>query len=59
MGEPITMPVGKPTLGRVMNLLGEPVDGKGPVADDERLPIHRLPPPFLAKLQAAAQRGDA
>ncbi len=47
MGESITMPVGKPTLGRVMNLLGEPVDGKGPVNDDVRLPIHRQPPTFL------------
>ena len=49
MGESITMPVGKPTLGRVMNLLGEPVDGKGPVNDDVRLPIHRQPPTFLAQ----------
>ncbi len=46
---PITMPVGKPTLGRVMNLLGEAVDGKGPVQAEERLPIHRQPPPFLAQ----------
>jgi len=47
MGQPITMPVGRPTLGRVMNLLGVPVDGKGPVKSDEWLPIHRQPPPFL------------
>jgi len=47
MGQPITMPVGRPTLGRVMNLLGVPVDGKGPVTSDEWLPIHRQPPPFL------------
>jgi F-type H+-transporting ATPase subunit beta len=49
MGEPITMPVGKPTLGRVMNLLGEPVDGKGMINDEVRLPIHRQPPSFLAQ----------
>jgi len=49
LGQPITMPVGKPTLGRVMNLLGNAVDGKGPVNSDLRLPIHRQPPPFLAQ----------
>ncbi len=46
-GESITVPVGKPTLGRVMNLLGVPVDGKGPVDSGTRLPIHRQPPLFL------------
>ena len=49
LGQPISMPVGKPTLGRVMNLLGDAVDGKGPVSSDVRLPIHRQPPPFLAQ----------
>ena len=49
LGQPITMPVGKATLGRVMNLLGVAVDGKGPVNAEERLPIHRQPPPFLAQ----------
>ena len=47
VGDSITVPVGKPTLGRVMNLLGEPVDGKGPVVSENHLPIHRQPPPFL------------
>ena len=47
MGEAITVPVGKPTLGRVMNLLGNPVDGKGEVNALDHLPIHRQPPPFL------------
>ena len=47
IGDSITVPVGKPTLGRVMNLLGEPVDGKGPVISEDHLPIHRQPPPFL------------
>ena len=46
MGESIVMPVGKPTLGRVMNLLGMPVDGKGPINSGTHLPIHRQPPLF-------------
>ena len=49
LGQPIAMPVGKATLGRVMNLLGEPVDGKGPLNNEESLPIHRQPPPFLSQ----------
>ncbi len=44
LGGPITVPVGRTTLGRVLNVLGEPVDGKGPVEADQRLPIHRDPP---------------
>jgi F-type H+-transporting ATPase subunit beta len=43
-GAPLTVPVGKGTLGRVFNLLGEPVDGLGEVVADERWPIHRDPP---------------
>ncbi len=46
MGEMITMPVGDATLGRILNVLGEPVDEAGPVETDKRLPIHRLPPLF-------------
>ena len=42
----MTVPVGKATLGRVFNLLGEPIDGRGPVDADERWPIHRDPPPL-------------
>src|SRR5271168_4644415 len=45
-GKPVTVPVGKETLGRVFNLLGEPIDGRGPVAADEYRPIHAEPPPF-------------
>jgi F-type H+/Na+-transporting ATPase subunit beta len=41
---PITVPVGKPVLGRIMNVLGEPIDGKGPIGDAPMLPIHRIPP---------------
>ncbi len=45
-GGPVTVPVGKETLGRVFNLLGDPIDGRGPVHTAERWPIHRDPPPF-------------
>jgi len=45
-GGPITVPVGVVTLGRVFNVLGEPIDEKGPVAVTERLPIHRPAPAF-------------
>src|SRR3989454_6290335 len=44
-GAPITIPVGKSTLGRMMNVIGEPIDGKGAIKSDARLPIHRLAPP--------------
>ena len=43
-GEPVKVPVGKATLGRVFNITGEPVDGRGPVDADEYWPIHRNPP---------------
>jgi F-type H+-transporting ATPase subunit beta len=46
LGEPISVPVGRKTLGRVLGVLGEPVDGKGPVETDERKPIHRMAPPL-------------
>ncbi len=46
MGEPITVPVGEKTLGRIMNVIGEPVDQKGPIGAAERLPIHRESPEF-------------
>ena len=46
LGGPITVPVGKGTLGRVLNVIGEPVDKLGPVKSDKRLPIHRAAPRF-------------
>ena len=46
-GGSVTVPVGKGTLGRVFNLLGEPVDGRGPIDVQERRPIHREPPEFV------------
>ena len=45
-GNPIMMPVGDATLGRILNVIGEPVDEKGPVATKEFRPIHRPPPVF-------------
>jgi F-type H+/Na+-transporting ATPase subunit beta len=45
-GSPIVMPVGKGTLGRILNVVGEPVDEKGPVNATEHWPIHRPPPSF-------------
>jgi F-type H+-transporting ATPase subunit beta len=45
-GGPVSVPVGYGTLGRVFNLLGEPIDGRGPVKTDEYRPIHREPPKF-------------
>ena len=45
-GAPITMPVGEATLGRMFNVVGEPIDGKGAVNTDKRLPIHRDAPAF-------------
>ena len=45
-GAPITVPVGKQTLGRVLNVLGAPVDEQGPVEATHRLPIHRSAPTF-------------
>ena len=45
-GEPISVPVGKEVLGRIFNLLGEPLDKLGDVKTKQRLPIHRPPPSF-------------
>ena len=43
-GAPIMVPVGQATLGRIMDVLGEPVDDAGPIPTDERSPIHRVAP---------------
>jgi F-type H+-transporting ATPase subunit beta len=45
-GAPISVPVGEPTLGRVFDVLGHAIDGKGDVKSDKTLPIHREPPSF-------------
>jgi len=45
-GAPISVPVGAKTLGRIMNVLGEPIDEKGPIGTQEKMPIHREAPQF-------------
>ncbi len=45
-GEPITMPVGPETLGRLINVVGEPIDDRGPLEAKERAPIHAPAPPL-------------
>lgn len=52
-GNPIKVPVGQKTLGRIMDVLGNPIDEKGPIGEDIRMSIHREPPAF--KEQAASQ----
>jgi len=49
-GGPITVPVAEAVLGRVINALGEPLDGLGPIESDQVWPIHRLPPAFTEQL---------
>ena len=46
-GEPISVPVGPETLGRIVNVVGEPVDERGPLETSQRLPIHRPAPEFI------------
>jgi len=45
-GSPITVPVGQETLGRIMDVLGNPIDQKGPIGEEKRMPIHREPPSY-------------
>ncbi|MBL4901957.1 F0F1 ATP synthase subunit beta [Desulfotalea psychrophila] len=44
---PITIPVGQPALGRIMNVVGRAVDGKGDIVSDKKMPIHREAPSFV------------
>ena len=44
LGEPIQVPIGRETLGRLFNVLGEPIDDRGPFEPKTRAPIHRKPP---------------
>lgn len=53
-GKPITVPVGKKTLGRIMNVLGQPIDDLGDIGSDESLPIHR-PAPSYSEQAAVAE----
>jgi F-type H+-transporting ATPase subunit beta len=52
-GAPISVPVGKEVLGRIINVLGEPIDEKDSLGDLQRLPIHRAPPRFEDQTTAA------
>ena len=45
-GAPINVPVGTATLGRIMDVLGDPIDEKGPIGEETRMPIHRQPPSY-------------
>ena len=45
-GGPIEVPVGEKTLGRIMNVLGTPIDNAGPIGEEKRLPIHRAAPTY-------------
>ena len=45
-GQPITVPVGEKTLGRIMDVLGRPIDNAGEIGEEERWPIHRDPPAY-------------
>jgi F-type H+-transporting ATPase subunit beta len=53
-GAPISMPVGRETLGRLLNVLGEPIDGKGPIKAKKTLPIHR-PAPTLEEQETKTE----
>ena len=46
-GSPITIPVGPATLGRIMNVTGDPIDERGPIKTDKFRPIHAEAPPFV------------
>jgi F-type H+-transporting ATPase subunit beta len=45
-GAPVNVPVGKETLGRIMDVLGRPIDERGPIGEKERMPIHRKAPTY-------------
>ncbi|KAF9013928.1 P-loop containing nucleoside triphosphate hydrolase protein [Cyathus striatus] len=52
-GTPILVPVGKGTLGRIMNVIGEPIDERGPIKGDKLCPIHADPPAFVEQSTTA------
>ena len=53
-GGPVTVPVGREVLGRLFNVLGEPIDGLGEIKTEKRMPIHR-PAPTVAEVEPATQ----
>ena len=52
-GEPISVPVGRETLGRIMNVIGEPIDERGPIGAKSTLPIHRKAPKLIDQATAS------
>ncbi|NQS75465.1 MAG: F0F1 ATP synthase subunit beta [Peptococcaceae bacterium] len=54
-GAPITVPVGQASLGRLVDVLGQPIDGKGPIETEKKYPIHRTPPPLAEQALATEQ----
>ena len=53
-GQQISVPVGPKTLGRIMNVIGEPIDELGPIGADKKMPIHAEAPPFIDQSTEAA-----
>ena len=54
-GEPISVPVGPETLGRIVNVIGEPIDERGPIGNTKTYPIHRPAPEFVEQSTATEQ----
>ena len=52
-GDAVKVPVGEKTLGRILNVLGDPIDGKGEVGEEERMPIHRDPPSYEEQAESS------
>ena len=52
-GDAVKVPVGEKTLGRILNVLGDPIDGKGAVGEDEKMPIHRAPPSYEEQAESS------
>ena len=57
-GQKVSVPVGPETLGRLFDVLGEPLDNLGPLETAQKCPIHRDPPPFAHRVQPAAAPPD-
>ena len=52
-GSPISVPVGTKTLGRIMDVLGRPIDEMGPIGNEKSMPIHRQPPTYEEQAASA------